>query len=88
MESWTWEHITQEIFDCVKAKSEKEHGTHYEPPEADTGICWTQIPFLGKVVLKFNLSGETLTYVLVEKPGIVPASRIKDGIGETIESCR
>jgi hypothetical protein len=87
-ESWTWSHITEQIFECVKRKSEEEHGTHYEPAEGNTGICWTKVSFLGKVVLKFNLANEELTYVLVEKPGVVPASSIKSGINSTIESCR
>jgi hypothetical protein len=83
----SWEGVTQQIFECVKAKSEKEHGTVYEPPNADEGKAVTKTA-VGTVVLTFKLSGGTLTYEIVEKPWIVSASAIWEGINETIESCR
>lgn len=87
MGSHSWEGISEQIFECVKAKSKKEHGTVYEPPNGDSGIAKTETT-VGKVVLKFNLSGEKLSYAIVEKPWIVTESEIWDGIGDTIDSCR
>jgi hypothetical protein len=87
MASKCWEHVTQEIFECVKAKSKREHGTVYEPPNGDSGISKTETS-VGKIVLKFDLSGEKLCYAIVEKPWIVTEGEIWDGIESAIDSCR
>ncbi len=85
--SKSWNGITESIFSCVKTTSEKDHGTKYAPPNADTGTATTDTA-VGTVVLGFQLSGGTLTYTIQKKPFIVPESTIWDGINDTINECR
>lgn len=84
----TYNNVTAQIFECVKANSEKEHGTKYVPPDANQGTATTQ-SIVGEVVLSFdfNPQASTLTYVIKKKPFIVSASQIWDGIQTTITAC-
>ena len=79
--------ITVKIFDCVKKTSNKEHGTVYAPPGANSGTATTTNP--GLVVLNFSFvpADQTLSYTLVEKPWWIPESAIWDGIASTINGC-
>jgi hypothetical protein len=81
--------ITQEVFSCVKTKSEQEHGTKYDPPDANQGTATTSGSW-GTIILGFNYdpSAQTLTYTLEKKPWLVPESTIWNGIRETIEECQ
>lgn len=85
--SKSWNGVTNQIFSCVKQKSEKDHGTVYDPPDADSGKATTDTP-VGNVVLGFNLADSTLTYTIEHKPFIVSDSQIWDGINDTINACR
>jgi hypothetical protein len=81
--------VTSAIFACVKTKSREEHGTTYDPPDADSGTATTST-LLGIVVLgfKFDPDKAELTYTLIRKGWMVPISQVWSGIGDTIESCR
>ena len=81
--------VNQAIFDCVKQTSHAEHGTLYDPPNADSGTATTDTP-VGKVVLSFDLdtSAQTIKYCIVSKPWIVSASTIFDGILKSIKGCQ
>jgi hypothetical protein len=85
--SKSWSGITSSIFACVKTMSEKEHGTKYEPPGANTGTATTETA-VGTVKLGFVLSAETLTYTIQSKPFIVTEGEIWGGINEAISHCR
>lgn len=84
-----YHNVTQEIFDCVKKKSAEEHGTVYDPPDADKGTSTTD-SIVGKVVLEFDLNTETgdLTYTLTKKPVLAPEHEIWNGIEQAINNCR
>lgn len=84
----TFDKVTAAIFACVKAASEKEHGTKYVPPDANQGTATTQ-SIVGEVVLSFDFSPQasTLTYVITKKPFIVSANQIWDGIQTAITAC-
>jgi hypothetical protein len=85
----TWNGITPELFACVKSRSDREHGTKYEPANANQGTATTSVRAVGTIVLGFDLqSGGALTYTIQKKPFVVPESRIWDGIDETIKGCR
>ncbi|GAB5498796.1 MAG: hypothetical protein PsegKO_11070 [Pseudohongiellaceae bacterium] len=86
-DSKTYHNITEQIFDCVKRESKKEHGTVYDPANGDSGTATTKVSFVGTIEMKFNLQNGDLTYTIVKKPGLVPESKIWDGICDTIKSC-
>jgi len=81
--------VTPEIFECVKAKSEKEHGTKYVPRDADKGTATTSTTmYKSKLGFEFNPGSGDLTYTLVDKSLIVPIKEVWKGIEKTISSCR
>ena len=87
--SKTWYGVTPEIFTCVKTTSEHDHGTKYDPPDANQGTATTWVPAIGSIVLGFNLdSSGALTYTIEKKPWIVSESQIWNGINESINGCR
>jgi hypothetical protein len=87
--SKTWYGVTPEIFTCVKTTSEHDHGTKYDPPDADQGTATTSIPAIGEIVLGFNRdSSGALTYTIQKKPFIVSESQIWNGINDSINGCR
>jgi hypothetical protein len=86
--SKTWNGVTESIFDCVKAESEREHGTKYDPPNGDQGTATTSTP-VGDVVLRFDLQPSgALTYTILKKPFLVSESQIWDGIADGLNACR
>jgi hypothetical protein len=86
--SKSYNNITSAIFSCVKTTSEREHGTVYNPPDANQGTA-TTVTAVGKVVLSFDLNPATdvLSYSITSKPFIVPESTIWNGITGTINGC-
>lgn len=85
----TFHGMSQAIFNCVKKASKLEHGTVYDPPNADKGTATTDTA-VGKVVLSFDLntSTEAIIYCITSKPFLAPSSAIFNGISDTINSCR
>lgn len=81
--------VTPAIFECMKATSEKQHGTKYVPRDGNKGTATTSTSMY-KVELgfEFNPSSGDLTYTLIDKSWIVPISEVWKGIGDTINSCR
>ena len=55
MSSKSYKNITAAIFSCVKTISEKEHGTVYDPPDANQGTATTDTA-VGKVIVSFDLN--------------------------------
>jgi len=88
MSDQVYHQVTAAIFDCIKQMSNKQHGTVYDPPNANSGTATTTDP--GKIVLRFDFvpADMTLSYTLVEKPWWIPESAIWNGIGDTINGCR
>ena len=81
--------VSSEIFDCVKTKSQENRGTVYDPPGANQGTATTKISFVGTIVLSFDFdpAAQTVTYKIVDIPGIVPESSIWSSIQEGIDAC-
>lgn len=90
MDCRTFNGVTPAIFECVKEVSLRGHGTKYDPPNGNKGTATTDVGGIGIIVLSFDFDPNTgsLTYCIISKPWIVPASAIFDGIGETINGCR
>mgnify|MGYP003344340595 FL=1 len=74
---------------CIKDKSKEDHGTRYEPDDANEGTSTTPT-ILGDVVLhfKFDPSSDTVCYDMQKKPFLVSDNQIWDGIQGTVDSCR
>ena len=85
----TFNGVTADIFACVKKESASEHGTVYDPPDANSGTATTSVPIVGKIVVSFDLDPSTnaITYCIVSKPGIVTEGEVFNGISETIAKC-
>lgn len=84
----TFNGVTPEIFECVKASSEKAHGTVYDPASGNKGTATTDT-VVGKIVLGFDLdpSSSSITYTITSKPFLVSDSQIFDGISSSINDC-
>lgn len=81
--------VAPAVWACVRATTQKRHGTRYEPAGEDCGRATTHL-FLGDVILDyaFDPKSRTLAYSLVKKPFLVAESQIWSGIQSTIERCR
>ena len=81
--------MTEEIWHCVKTRSGAEHGTVFEPPDADQGRATTK-KWVGLFLLDFSFDekAQMITYNIVEKPRVVWNGAIWNGIMDTIERCR
>lgn len=88
-DSKTYYGVTQAVFDCVRATSEKEHGTVYAPPNGNTGTAtsegtaWTVV--LG---FEYDPSAGSLAYTIQKKTWIVPKSAIWEGLEDTLNGCQ
>lgn len=88
-DSRTWNGVTPQIFACVKASSERDHGTQYLPADGNKGTATTRVTALGTIVLGFELDADgTMTYTVEQKPTLVPESQIWSGIDSAIKGCR
>lgn len=85
-----FDNVTLEIFVCVKKKGANHSPPAvYDPVEGNKGTV-TIKPWVGTIKLDFDFdpSAKTLTYTLVEKPGIVPISRLWGGFEDTVNECK
>ena len=89
MSEKTFENVSPETFDRIKTRGQEERGTIYDPPDANQGTATTKISFIGTIALTFDFDpgAQTLTYQIVEKPGVVPEATIWDSIEEGIQAC-
>ena len=80
--------MTEEIWHCVKVRSGAEHGTVFEPADADQGRATTN-KWVGRFLLDFSFDqkAQKITYSIVEKPRVVWNGAIWNGIMDTIERC-
>ncbi len=85
----TFEAVTPAVFACVKAVSERDHGTIYSPQGGDRGTATTRSAFWIVVVsFDLNRTAGRLTYMLDRKTWFVPTSAIWSGIADTLAVCR
>lgn len=87
--SKTFKSVTPAIWSCLKASSEKEHGTKYDPPNANDGTATTD-SIVGKIVLQFNFKPDqqTIGYTILKKPMLVSDNQIWNGIESGIQACQ
>jgi hypothetical protein len=80
--------VSPEIWEFLKDDSKRKHDTVYDPPEGDSGTATTST-ILGNLELTYNFDCEQnkVTFTIENKPVLVPASRIWDGIQEAIDKC-
>lgn len=81
--------VTAKVWERLKAKTAREHGTRYEPPNANVGLSTTGT-VLGRLVLAFEYqpSRQHVTYTIREKPLLISEGTIWSGIGTAIERCQ
>ena len=83
--------VDQEVWDCLRSTTEKEHGTVYAFDAGDptAGAATTKVALIGDIVLRFNFDAAraTLTYSIQQKPLIVRDNQIWDGIQESVDHC-
>ena len=84
----TFDGVSDAVWQCLRAYSQREYGTVFDPPDASQGIATTKT-YIGDVVLAFDYQSEneTLTFRIEKKPIVVPAGQIWNGFVERIELC-
>ena len=85
----TFNGVTQDVWQHLKAQSAAEFGTVYEPPNANQGVATTRTP-VGDVVLAFDFhpDTETLTYRIEKKPIILTSKVLFDRTQERIDALK
>lgn len=88
-ESRTFDDVSQETWERIKAVGRDDHGTVFDPPDAATGTGTTATP-VGTIVIAYTFEPETrrLSYSIKDKPFLVPESIIWNGIARTVDDCR
>jgi len=89
-DSKTFSGVTPAVFECVKTTSKEEHNTDYIAADGNKGEAVTKVFLIGTVTLDFDLdpAASAIKYTIKSKPNIVGASKIWDGIQDTIDRCR
>ena len=84
----TFQGVSPEIWNCLKDDSKRKHNTVYDPPEGDSGTATTST-IIGEIELTYNFDREQnkVTFTIENKPVLVPAGRIWDGIQDAIDKC-
>jgi len=80
--------ISETIWNCIRANSQADNRTRYEPADANEGQAITTTA-VGEVILHFTFepAQATLTYSIQEKPFLVTEERIWESIAQRIEQC-
>lgn len=88
MSTKSFNNVTQDVWDCVKAASISQHSTVYDPPDGNQGTATTNT-VVGTVVMEFvfDPTAETVTYTIKSKPMLVPESALWNGIESSVEAC-
>ena len=81
--------VSAKVWERLKAKTAREHGTRYDPPDGYVGLSTTGT-VLGQLVLAFEFqpSAQHVRYTIREKPLLVSERAIWSGIETAIERCR
>jgi hypothetical protein len=84
-----FEGVSEEVWQRMQARGEREHGTVFEHSDAVRGTATTPTP-VGPVVVgfEFEAEAERITYTIVQKPFFAANSLIWGGIAAAIERCR
>ena len=87
-DSRTFTDIDRRTWERIKALGRQQHGTVFAPAEGLAGTATTSTP-VGTVVIAytFDPGSQHLTYTIVNKPFLVPAPMIWDGIERAVEAC-
>ncbi len=59
--SKTFNGVTPEIWECVKANSLKEHNTIYNSTGPTIGTATTEVTMIGTIILNYNIITMLLT---------------------------
>ncbi len=87
--SKSFDRVSPQIWECVKANSYKERGTVYQYTGPTKGTATTEVTAIGTILLNFDYDApkDTVTYNIEKKPFMVSANQIWNGIQSTIDGC-
>ena len=88
-DSKTFSGIDSATWQKMKEMGTREHGTAYSETSEHSGTATTRTP-VGRVVLEYALDtqAQAVTYTIKQKPFLVAASLIWEGIRSSIASVR
>jgi hypothetical protein len=89
MDKKTFSGVDAATWEKLKALGTSQHGTVFDPADAESGTATTRTP-VGTLVLgfAFDAANNSLTYTIVEKPLLVASNLIWSGIEDSIGKCR
>jgi hypothetical protein len=85
----TYSGVTQAILTCVRDNSRKKHGTVYTSDATNPNRITSETHYFGltRIVSDFDPSVGTVTYRVLQKPGLASYDQVWDGIRKAIKAC-
>ena len=85
----TFSHVTGAILACMVERSRKRHGTLYTSDPADPNRLTSETHYFGltRIVSEFDPANGTVTYQILQKPGLASYDQVWDGIRDAIKAC-
>src|SRR5579859_848622 len=87
--SRTFANITAATLVCVADRSRKQHGTVYIADPRNPNIVTSETHYFGltRIVYDFDPPARTVTYRILQKPGLASYGQVWDGIRDAIAAC-
>jgi hypothetical protein len=85
----SFSHITGAILACMVERSRKRHGTVYTSDPADPNRLTSETHYFGltRIVSEFDPANGTVTYQILQKPGLASYDQIWNGLRDAIAAC-
>jgi hypothetical protein len=85
----TFSNVTAATFACVIDRSRKRHGTVYAQDPANPQRMTSETHYFGltRIVSDFDPQARTVTYRILQKPGLASYDQVWDGIRAEIAAC-
>jgi hypothetical protein len=87
--SRSFTNVTPSILACMKENSIKKHGTKYivDATNPNNGVSETHYYGLTRLSYAFDVDHGTVTYTVLQKPGLASYGQIWNGISAAIKAC-
>jgi hypothetical protein len=85
----TFSNVTAHTLQCMEERSVKQHGTVYRRDAKDQNIVTSETHYFGltRIVSDFDPPADSVTYRILQKPGLASYAQVWDGIREAIKAC-
>jgi hypothetical protein len=85
----SFSNVSAETLRCMEESSRKQHGTVYRRDVKNPNIVTSETHYFGltRIVSDFDPQAETVTYRILQKPGLASYSQVWDGVREAIRAC-